>query len=586
MRWVRASWLFPHIGFVLAGLTIAFAARPAWSELKTWDGQHDVDRIEVTVAYFLPRDRTALPDWRERVDYFCRRIEKFHQREFQGQSTLTTKVHPEPFRSTRTTPQLRAGDGNFIFFQTLREVDRTLKFGQGERTAFPILLVLSDVNWRPLDDFYRVKPTENGYAFEGIFDQGRHHPGAESGGARATYLADRGVGWGLVSADGWRVPYAGSDCVVYHEGVGHTIGLPHPEPGNDSVMSFGQYRGWISQSWLDDEQKRRLGWTPPKAPADRKRDLFSVFQAWLDPLVPEPGQDVALRCEWPQGAEIRSCRVRVQTDVFGPWLDVANVAAGPTPATLRLGRFDRPTPVSFRVDVELADGQTEELWGYFQVRAQPDMLPLPVVHAESPPALRDHAPAVGDEVDLLAMIDEQRDRVAGEWRRQEGRIESPKQYGARLEIPYQPPEEYQLTVVAEPLDDANGLILGQRSGANRFLVLVNYAAGEKPLSALENVDGRNVGGNETTVPGVFLKKGRISQVVCTVRKDSVRMQVDGREIINWQGKPEQLSLSDYWQTPRENALFLGAYDCRYRFYRVTLAPLSGEGVRLTPEAGE
>lgn len=50
----------------------------------TWDGQHDTSRIDVTVVYFVPADRQPLPDWRERAAYYCRRIEQFHQREFQG----------------------------------------------------------------------------------------------------------------------------------------------------------------------------------------------------------------------------------------------------------------------------------------------------------------------------------------------------------------------------------------------------------------------------------------------------------------------------------------------------------------------
>lgn len=43
--------------------------------------------------------------------------------------------------------------------------------------------------------------------------------------------------------------------------------------------------------------------------------------------------------------------------------------------------------------------------------------------------------------------------------------------------------------------------------------------------------------------------------------------------IDWKGKPEQLSLGDYWKTPG-GGLFLGAYDCRYRFHRVGLTALA------------
>ncbi len=503
---------------------------------------------------------------------------------------MKAAMRPEPFRSGRSTEQLRGGDANFIFFQTMGEVDETLQFGRGERTAFPILLVLSEINWRPLDDFFRVKPAaDGGWKFEGNYSDGRHFPGAESGGARATYLERRGIGWGLVSADGWRVPYRGTDCVVYHEGCGHTVGLPHPEPGNNSVMSLGQYHGWISESWLDEAQKKRLGWKPPEQPFDRKADLFSTFTALPEPKVPKPNEPVSLKLTWPNQARVKSCRVRVQTDLFGPWWDVtAPTKLGDSPPdTIDIGRFDRATPVSYRLDVTLDDGRDVELWGYFQVREKPDVGPTPPAGATSSDVKRitdqpvDKPARPQDAIDLLALVDVAKDQVSGEWQKDGANLLAPKQFGARLELPYQPPDEYELTVIAEPLDEPNGLLLCQRSGGQRFVVLVNYSAGDgPPASALENIDGKNVGGNATTVRRDVLVKDRPSQIVCTVRKDSVTVMCDGHELIRWQGESKRLGLSDYWKTPTDSALFLGAYNCRYRFSRVTLTPLSGEGTKL------
>ncbi len=568
---------------------IGMFQRPLLAEVKTWDGKHSIEKIEVTVVYFVPSDREPLPDWKERVGYFCRRIERFHEREFQRQSSMKAVMRPEPFRSGRTTEQLRNGDANFIFFQTLGEVDGELQFGRGERTAFPILLVLSEINWRPLDDFFRVKPTgASGWKFEGNYSNGRHFPGAEAGGARATYLADRGVGWGLVSADGWRVPYSGTDCVVYHEGCGHTVGLPHLEPGNNSVMSLGQYHGWINESWLDEAQKKRLGWKPPEQAFDRKADLFSTFTALPEPRVPKPNEPVSLKLTWPEQARVKSCRVRMQTDLLGPWLEITESPKlnGTRLENVELGRFDRATPVSYRVDAMLDDGRDVELWGYFQVREKPDVGPTPPAGATSSDAKRitdkpvDKPTRSQDAIDLLAMVDVAKDKVSGEWQMDGTHLLAPKQFGARLELPYQPPDEYELTVIAEPLDEPNGLLLGQRFGGRRFAVLVNYSAEKgSPASALENIDDKNVG-NATTVRREVLVKGRPSQIVCTMRKDSVTVTCDGHELIHWQGDPKRLSLSDYWKTPTDSALFLGAYDCRYRISRVTLTPLSGDGRKL------
>ena len=358
-----------------------FVCGTAFGEMKTWDGKHAIDRIDVTVVYFVPKDRTPLSDWQQRVDYFRRRLELFHRREFEGQSTLTTSRQDEPLVSELTSAELREGDANAIFFRTLRETDRRLKFAQGERDAFPILLVLSEINWRLLDDFYRLHPKDGRLVFEGNYSRNEHFPGATSGGARATYLARRGVGWGLVSADGWRVPYRGTDCVVYHEGCGHTVGLPHPEPGNKSVMSLGQYHGWISESWLDKDQKVRLGWEPNPQPDDPQLELFSRFRALPAPRVPKPDEPVRLQLDWPAETKVTSLRVRIQTAVRGPWVDVAQSWEGDTPQTATVGTFDRPTPVSYRVDATVQGGASIELWGYFQVRSDPRTNPQPSVRS-------------------------------------------------------------------------------------------------------------------------------------------------------------------------------------------------------------
>ena len=574
------------------------------SATNTWDDAYDTSHVEVTMVYFVPSDRVPLSDWRQRVDYYSKRIEQFHGREFQGQSKLTTVVRPEPFISGLSTSQLRVGDANQIFYRTLNEVDRRLKFApstqeakQG-RKAFPILLVLSEVNWRPLDDFFRVKSTNRGFVFEGNYNGGQHFPGATSGGARALYNPSRGIGWGLVSADGWRVPYRGSDCVVYHEGCGHTVGLPHPEPGNGSVMSMGQYRGWISESWLDKEQKTRLGWTPEEVPLDTQLELFSTFRAIPSPLVPRPGQAVRLNLDFPSDAKVKSLRVHLQTSVTGPWVEVPQRWQGATPEFARLGAFDRPTPVSYRVNATLMNGATEELWGYFQVRSDAKKPPFPVPIGAIALDLLETQQAGGDaeqqrmpktEINLLAMANQNRFKEGddkknslwsiGDWAWSDGVLTSPKQFGARLQLPYSPPDEYRLTVVLEPLDDPNGLLLGNVVGGNQFASLFGYRTPNGHASAVENIDGRNVG-NETTVRGAVFTRGQMSQLVVTVRKNGTSMMVDGRQLIKWQGKPNRLSLSDYWATPNKKAMFLGAYDCRYRFYRITLEPISGEGQLL------
>lgn len=366
----RSAWAVPLC------VLLAAAAHPV-DPPHTYDGKHSIATIDLTAVYFVPKDRTPAPDWKDRANYYLRRIEAFHRRELDGMSKLSAVLHPKPFTSTKTTAELREGDQNATFFRTTGDVRSNLPWPPKERKGYPILLVLSDINWRDLDDFTRLRTKDGRKVHEGaIGPDGRHFPGAEAGGARATYLDAEGLGIGLVSADGWRVPYSGSDCVVYHEGVGHSIGLPHPDPIDASVMGVGQYRYWLNETWINADQKRRLGWRPP-AGKKLAPDLFTAFTAIPEPTVPAPGQKVALRLKWPAGAKVRSLKLRVQTEFPAPWRTVPTEVAGDAPSRIVLGTFDHPTPVSYRTDATLEDGQAVELWGYFQVRKKSGDDPSP-----------------------------------------------------------------------------------------------------------------------------------------------------------------------------------------------------------------
>jgi hypothetical protein len=364
-------------------------------------------------------------------------------------------------------------------------------------------------------------------------------------------------------------------------------------------MSLGQYRSALAQSWVDAGQKKQLGFTADAANAPAADPIFDTFTATPEPAMPRPGESVALRLS-PLERSTPGLRVEVQTSLRGPWTSVPVDAEALHTGLVSLGRFDRPCGVGWRVtgptpkiDTEAGDDakhvpgdgpSAATAWGYFQVRLTPDVPPPPVdVDPTDRPAAVPPGPAAAG-VDLLALVDPRRDGVAGEWTDHEidGRREllSPKAFGSRIELPYAPPEAYRLTLIVEPLDEPNGLTIGLRSGEQRFLALLGFGAAGGRVSALENIDGRNVADNPTRVDGDVFRKNLPAEIVVDVGPAGVTVTVDGRPWIDWEGKPQRLSLSDYWQTPRQEALFLGAYDCRYRILRATLEPLAGAGRSL------
>ncbi|MGE0398151.1 MAG: hypothetical protein AB7T06_15725 [Kofleriaceae bacterium] len=408
--------------------------------MKTRDG-HSLDSIAVTAVYFVPRGREPLADWRDRIAYYCRRMEQFHAREFVGQSKLLTTIHPEPLRSARSSSELRIGDPTFTFLQTVGEAEKAVGFRAGE--GFPVLLVFSDINWGEVDDFYRL----HGSTFAGKIKHGRHHPGTPLGGSSATYVGGRGVGLALVSADGWRVPYTGSDCVAYHE-TAHAFGVPHPAERDETVMSEAQYLGWLNETRIGDREKLALGWQRDRV---NRNDLFSSLTATIDPPVPKPGEMVTLKLSQEVHGE-----VAWQTALDGPWTTRAIFGE-----SLALDAFSAPTPVSYRVRAD-----DVELWGYFQVRERAELAPQPPEPFTVPPRR---------EVENLLTATLQ--NLSG-----------------RKVIERELPAAYALLLVVTPREDNAGLVVGLHQGGKPYPVELpaTWFVKDRPIAIVCGVRGGGV----------------------------------------------------------------------------------------------
>ena len=70
----------------------------------------------------------------------------------------------------------------------------------------------------------------------------------------------------------------------------------------------------------------------------------------------------------------------------------------------------------------------------------------------------------------------------------------------------------------------------------------------------------------------------------TVKKGVVQVSVDGKQIIDWKGEASRLSLNHH--TPNLEALAVHVGGCRYRFHRLSIEPLSGEGRMLAGKDAE
>lgn len=188
-----------------------------------------------------------------------------------------------------------------------------------------------------------------------------------------------------------------------------------------------------------------------------------------------------------------------------------------------------------------------------------------------PTVAADDSATLTGPVDLLANVDPARDAVQGAWRREAGTLVSPGKLGDRLQLPFRLPDEYTLEIQAKRESGQDGIALGVVVGGKQVVVVLDSWNGTN--SGLNLIDGRPEIDNETTFHGRLFETGRTLTAVCSVRKDAVRVAVDGQTIVDWRGDVQRFSLDPGYAIPDKRHLFLAILaDSTYRFTKVEVRP--------------
>ena len=187
--------------------------------------------------------------------------------------------------------------------------------------------------------------------------------------------------------------------------------------------------------------------------------------------------------------------------------------------------------------------------------------------------VRADSPASGKPVDLLKLIDIQRDTVSGRWKMVDGKLVGGGKplavfQAEKLQVPYSPGAEYDLEVVVERS-------VSKSDGEHQFSIFVvgpnlfhvhldwNWHKEGKIIHGLGMLNGKAPNENETTVAGDEFSKGKPVKVQIRVRRDSVVVLLNGKERIGFHGDPKQLTFSDFWKVPTSNRLGFGITDGEY-----------------------
>lgn len=198
----------------------------------------------------------------------------------------------------------------------------------------------------------------------------------------------------------------------------------------------------------------------------------------------------------------------------------------------------------------------------------------------NPPASGGPVPAPKGATDLLSLIDPSQDVVSGAIRFEGAKLLLPADGShPRAQIPYLPPAEYDLTVVAERKSGTDSLNLGLVIGDVQAMLVVGGTS-NGDVSGLERIDTRNFADGETRTVRKIFENDRPVTIVVAVRRGGLQVTVDGRPLVQWRGDPRRLDVWEGWQIPNKKVLFIASSGTAYLVHQLSVVPVSGQGAYL------
>ncbi len=275
-----------------------------------------------------------------------------------------------------------------------------------------------------------------------------------------------------------------------------------------------------------------------------------------------------------------------------PWVNMAEPAASPSRVAARpkvagkKRRFPPPLLIAIAgaatvlllvagiiitIKMKWPDGSSTEI----VIDTRPPTAQGKIGGQEVPPETKE-VPPPNRTVDLLGKIDLKRDKVREDFRLEKGALRTPEKAYSLLQIPYVPPEEYRLEVVVkrEPNGGEDPITLGLVVDTAQVILVLDGR--RSTVGGLEHMDEKAFDGNDSTFRGQVLPVGKWRRIVCTVRKNNVRVTCDGGKVIDWTGDAARLWLQPSRKAASDRTLFLESWSV-FQVSEITLTPLSGEG---------
>lgn len=178
-------------------------------------------------------------------------------------------------------------------------------------------------------------------------------------------------------------------------------------------------------------------------------------------------------------------------------------------------------------------------------------------------------------VDLLKFIDPAKHAVKSKWLLQRGKLVSDAEPIGRIMVPYEPPEEYDLEIVAQRLNGKEGMAISIPYGKNYpSLCLDAYAS---TVSGISLCDGKDCQSNKTRWEGRVFPDFGEATIICRIRQGRIQIAVDDKVIVDWRGEANDLSLLAWAEVPNKKVLSIGTWHSSFVISKFSLTPVTGTG---------
>lgn len=179
-------------------------------------------------------------------------------------------------------------------------------------------------------------------------------------------------------------------------------------------------------------------------------------------------------------------------------------------------------------------------------------------------------------VNLLPLIDPAQGIIAGKYAMEKGALVSDGTADARIQIPYEVPEEYDYQV-SFTKTGGDAVVVQILSGNGKSFIWAMNSGGSFTFHYLKSA---GIGPNKTTVKTDGIKNNKRYTSLLKVRKTGVQAFVDGKLVSKWDTDFSDSASASFWALKNHKALGVGNGTAKVTFHSIEVREVTGKGTVL------